>query len=85
MSFKIDVIKNLAKFTGNTCVGVLFFNYYWSLFFIKKRFQQRYISVNIAKFLRTVFFKRTPPVAASRNCKQLLPKIVAELDITKNR
>ena len=33
--------------------------------FIKKRFQHRCFPVNIAKFLRTVFFIRIPPAAAS--------------------
>ena len=33
--------------------------------FIKKRLQRRCFSVNIAKFSRTSFFYRTPPVATS--------------------
>ena len=58
---KKDVLKNLAKFTGkHPC---------WSLFlmklqaltrnFIKKRLQQRYFSMNIAKLLRTPILKNT--------------------------
>ena len=33
--------------------------------FIKKRLQPRYFPVEFAKFLRTPFFYRSPPVAAS--------------------
>ena len=55
-----SVLKNFAIFTGKQLC--------WSLFliknFIKKRFQQRYFPVNIAKVLKTVFY-RTPPVIAS--------------------
>ena len=50
---KIGILKNLAIFTGK----------YLNL--IKKRLQKRYFPVNIAKFLRTSFFCRTPQVAAS--------------------
>ena len=47
MFCKKDVLKNLAKFTGNTCARVFFF---------KKRLWHRCFSVNFAKFLRTPFF-----------------------------
>ena len=46
---------------------------YRSLFFIK-RLQCRFFPVNIAKFLRTVFFYRIPLVAASIN--GLTPEIL---------
>ena len=46
--FRIGVLKNVAIFTENTCPGV-------SL--LKKRLQHRYFPVNIANFLRTVFYK----------------------------
>ena len=57
MFFKISVLKNFVTFTG-------------SLFLIKltpktpKRLKHRYFLVNIAKFLRTLFYRR-PLVAAS--------------------
>ena len=38
--------------------------------FIKNRLQQRYFSVNIAKFLRTTFFCKTPPVALQYQLKK---------------
>ena len=67
MFCKIGFLKNVINFTGK--------HMYWSLFliklqaypqvFIKKGFQHRCFSVNIAKFLRAAFFNRTPLVAAS--------------------
>ena len=63
------VLQNLAIFTGK--------HLYWSLLSIK------YFHVNITKFLRTVFLKRTTPVAVSGNSK-LLYKIVAQSHIAKN-
>ena len=59
MFFKIDILKNFAMFTGKHLC--------WSLFLIKtqsfkacniskKRLQNRYFPVNIAKFLRKSFF-----------------------------
>ena len=54
MFFKIGVLRNFAIFTGKQLC--------WSLFliklqtFIKKRLQHRCFPVNIAKFLRTLFF-----------------------------
>ena len=56
MFFKIDVLKNFAIFTRNK--------------FIKKRLQHRSFSVNIAKFLRTTFFCKTPPVALQYQLKK---------------
>ena len=49
--FEIAVLKNFAIFTGKHS-------------FYKKRLQHKCFPVNIAKFLRIVFY-RTPPVAAS--------------------
>ena len=51
------VLTNFSKFAGkHLCQG---------LFFIKKRLRHRGFSVNLVKFLRTLFFYRTPLVAAS--------------------
>ena len=60
--FKIDILKNVAIFAGKHLCWSLFI----LKFFNKKRLQSRCFLVNIAKFLRTAFF-RAPPVAAS-NC-----------------
>ena len=55
MLFKIGVLKDFAIFRGKHIC--------WSLFLIK--LQVCNFPVNIAKFLRTVFFHKTPPVATS--------------------
>ena len=62
MFSKIGVLKNLVIFIGKHLC--------WSLFlikcnFLKIWFQHSCFPVNIVKFLRTVFFYRIPPVAAS--------------------
>ena len=56
MFFKISILKNFAMFTGKHLC--------WSLFLIKLQ-AFRFFLVNIAELLRTTFFYRTPPVAAS--------------------
>ena len=56
MFFKIIFLKNFAIFTGKHLC--------WSLCLIKLQTWGCF-PVNIAKFLRTSFFYRTPPVAAS--------------------
>ena len=69
MFFKIGVLKNFVIFKGKHLC--------WSLFLIKltkktsKRLQHRGFLVNIAKFLRTVFYG-TPPVAAAAVLKKFL-------------
>ena len=40
--------------------------------FIKKRLQHKYFPVKFVKFLRTPFFYRTPPVAASDNAEDVI-------------
>ena len=67
--FSKCVLKILLYSLENTCVGVTFLKRFFflkSFFFnfIKKRPRQRCFPVNIAKFLRTAFF-RTPLVTAS--------------------
>ena len=52
--FKIGVLKNFMKFTGNTCAGVSSCN------FSKKRLKHKCFPVNTAKNLKVTFF--TPPV-----------------------
>ena len=47
-SVRKDVLRNFAKFTGNTCARVL-----------KKRLWHRCIPVNFATFLRTPFLHNT--------------------------
>ena len=66
MFFKIGALKNAANFTGkqldslfNKVAGLQTCN------FIKKRLQRSCFPVKFAKFLRTLFFYRRPPVAAS--------------------
>ena len=69
MFFKIGFLKNFAIFRGK--------HLYWNLFLIKlqalrpvfllKRDEHRCFPVNIAKFLKTAFY-RTPPVTASLLC-----------------
>ena len=46
----------------NTCARVSFLTKLQACNFIKNRLQHRCFPVNIAKFLRTPFFNRTPPV-----------------------
>ena len=55
----VNMSQNLQR---NTCAGVSFLIKLraWAL-----RLQQRYLPVNFAKFLITLFFYRTPPMAAS--------------------
>ena len=66
MFFKIGVVKNF------NFVLESFFNKVADLQanFIKKKLQHRCFPVNIAKFLRTAFY-RTPTVAASELTKHL--------------
>ena len=48
MMFKTGALKNFTLFTGKHLC--------WSPYdFIKKRLQNRYLPVNIAKFLRTAY------------------------------
>ena len=61
MFFKIGVLINFAKFTGNACARVSA----GSVTLLKKRLRRRCFPVNFAKFIRTPFLKRTPLVAAS--------------------
>ena len=68
MFFKKSVLRNLAKFTGKHLYQGLFFNKVEGLrpaTLLKKRISHSCFPVNFAKFLRTPFFQRTPPVAAS--------------------
>ena len=58
---KKGVIRNFAKFTGKQLYQRFFFN----KVFLKKNLWYRCFSVNFVKFLRTPFFCRTTPVAAS--------------------
>ena len=68
MFYKIGVLKIFAKFTEKRM--------YWSLFFdkiaglqtatlLKERLRYRCFPVSFAKFLRTRFSNRTPPVIGS--------------------
>ena len=59
MFFKIGVLKTFSILTGKHLRWCLFFSKVARLNacnFFKKRFQHSFFSVNIAKFLRTVFF-----------------------------
>ena len=60
---KKDALKNFAKFTGKHMCWSLFLNKVAGLKaynFIEKRLQHRCFPDNIAKFLRTPFFKEHP-------------------------
>ena len=52
--------------------------------FIKMRLQRRCFSVNIAKFSRTSFFYRTPPVATSDQYTSLSVLVEYRKDARKN-
>ena len=67
MFFKTGALENFAIFTEKHLC--------WSLraFLLKKRFQHRYFPVNIAKFLRTAFY-RSP-------CYYTFPKFYVIIDI----
>ena len=68
MFCKKGVHTNFAKFTGKHLCQRLFFNKVAGLrpeTLLKKSFWHRCFSVNFAKFLKTPFFNRAPPVAAS--------------------
>ena len=54
MFFKTGDLKNLAILTRKPLLELLFKKVALK-FFIKKRLQQRYFPVNIAKILRTAF------------------------------
>ena len=75
MFFKIGVLRNFTKFTEKTSV--------LESLFIKKKLQQSGLPVDIAKFLRTDFFYRTPMVAASalESNIRLATQIVTKKDI----
>ena len=64
MFFKIGVLKNFADFKGKHLCWILFLIIRLATLF-KKRLKHRCFPVKLAKFLRTPFFCRTPPVAAS--------------------
>ena len=61
-----DVFQNFTIFTGkHMCWSLFLINLLaWTLFFLKKT-PTKMLPVDIVKFLRTGFFYRTPPVAAS--------------------
>ena len=69
-SVKKSVLRNSAKFTGKDLCKSLFFNKVATL--LKNRLWHRCFPVIFAKFLRTLYFYRTSPVAASAVCSFLL-------------
>ena len=67
--------ENFAKFTREHMPRSLFFSKVSGLrpsTLLKKRLRRRCFSMNFEKFLRTRFFYRTPPVAASEALSLLL-------------
>ena len=61
-SVKKGILRNFAKFTGNTCARVSFFNKVAGLgpaTLLKKRSWHRCFPVNFAKLLRTPFLQNT--------------------------
>ena len=63
-SISKGVVRNLTKFIGKHMCQSLFFNKVAGLL-LKKRLWHRCFPVDLAKFLRTPFSYKTPPVAAS--------------------
>ena len=64
-----DALRSFAKFTEKHLCQSLFFNKVAGLrpaILLKKSLWHGCFPVNFAKFLRTLFFYRTPPVAASK-------------------
>ena len=64
-----DALGSFAKFTEKHLCQSLFFNKVAGLrpaILLKKSLWHGCFPVNFAKFLRTLFFYRTPPVAASK-------------------
>ena len=58
---KKDVLRNFAKFTGNTCARASFLIKLqtWPATLLKKRLWHRCFPVDFAKFLRTSFLQNT--------------------------
>ena len=56
MYFKIGVLENFTTFTGKYLCWSLFLRKLQACNFVQKRLQHRNFPVNIAKFLRTIFF-----------------------------
>ena len=74
---KNGVLRNFTKFTRKHLCQSLFVNKVTGLRFttlLKKRLYHRSFPVNFAKFLRTPFVHRTPPVAASVSIRCLCCK-----------
>ena len=72
---KKNVLRKFAKFTGKYLCQRLFFNKVVGLrpaTLLKKILWHRCFPVNFAKFLRALFFYRTPPVAASSGWIQFI-------------
>ena len=68
MFFKIDVLKNFAKFHRKTPVLQSLFDKVVGLQtcnFIKKRLEYRCFFCEICEFFKNTFFYRTSPVAVS--------------------
>ena len=59
-SLKKSVLGNFAKFAGKHLCQSLFFNKVRPATLLKNRLWHRCFPVNFAKFLRTLFFHRTP-------------------------
>ena len=80
MWFKIGVLKIFAIFTGKYLCWSLFLIKLLNLLnFIKRRLQRRCFPVNIAKFLRTLFFRLStvaastaPSLVSSRCIKEIM-------------
>ena len=73
-------LKILKILQENTCVGVYFCPQACN--FIKMRLQHSCRPVKFAKFLRTPFSYRTPPVAASNWCHLWLMYLIGAFNIS---
>ena len=67
MFFKISVLKSTQTSQEIACVRISFLKMYRlkACNFIKKSLQHKCFPLKFAKFLRTPFFTKTPPVTAS--------------------
>ena len=79
--FVIGVLRNFAKFTGNTCARFTF------LVLLKKRFWHRCVLVNFAKFLKKTFFTERIQANASvaRSVKSPYKKVMMDSHKTENK
>ena len=83
---KKDVLKNFAKFLGKILCWYLFFNKVADLSpatLLGKRLRHRVFFCELCQIFKSIFFYRTPPVAASVINKYLGSKYIQLPKITQ--